>query len=484
MLFSKFSSLLLLALPALISAYNTDKDDVPKDRKHKVIHILPNGAGAGVGEMRAFGSKTHGAEKVERLVYYVDKGNAIMGDINLGPEEEVLKLSKNKSHKRAKGSNRHQARGLSIFADSTDRKWPNANIIYKYQNADAENELKEWVDKAIGYWKTASPFLRFTQLPTNEPHKPGTMMVQMTSGAGACWAPVGWCKDCYLTMQLDTLNCNIATYVHEFGHAIGLYHEHQRPDRDEFMNFNCSALADYHTYGTDSSSCPGEPEKCCADATCYGWACSFAHINYLDYHGPLDLKSVMIYQEYSFSAGYYPTLSGINGHEVPAWEQEIPSDGDKTRICEIYNEECKNGSTDLVPRQVCGDGKREGSEECDDGNTVDDDGCSSKRTIEDIDPGNKCEQCDPNPMKNRCDITTSCISTHPGGPTMCACRAGYKANPGYDSADLAQWRLPMAGLETRVFVKPGIICNELCQDWATGGKDGVLCGEVSVKNDC
>lgn len=264
-------------------------------------------------------------------------------------------------------------------------------------------------------------------------------------------APIGWCENCDLTMSLDTWNCNVNTYVHEFGHALGLQHEHQRPDREDYMHFNCSALADYPKYGTDQSPCPGEPEKCCKSETCYGWACQFAFINYLDYSGPVDLVSVMMYQEYSFSAGFYPTLLGINGNKVPTWDTPNPSAGDAKRICQIYHEKCKD--TPPTDNQVCGNGKKEGNEECDDGNTTDGDGCSSKCTLEKIDHNKKCTICNPSPLENKCDITTSCISTHPGGKTMCACRDGYKANPGYDAKDLNEWRLHFEGQETRVFVK-------------------------------
>ena len=96
-----------------------------------------------------------------------------------------------------------------------------------------------------------------------------------------------------------------------------------------------------------------------------------------------------------------------------------------------------------------------------------------------------CSTCNPLPELNKCDITTSCIYNWghqgPGGPNYCACRAGYKANPlevGQDPA--AQWRLPWASQEGRVFVRPGVKCDTLCDHYQLG-LDG--CQEVWLNNN-
>lgn len=98
----------------------------------------------------------------------------------------------------------------------------------------------------------------------------------------------------------------------------------------------------------------------------------------------------------------------------------------------------------------------------------------------------QCKTCDPLPDGNQCHPSTSCISiwghndTSTPYPYYCACRAGYKGT--YVGADpTAQWRLPWETQEGRVYVRPGVECNTLCDDW-TLGLEG--CGEVFLYPQC
>lgn len=58
--------------------------------------------------------------------------------------------------------------------------------------------------------------------------------------------------------------------------------------------------------------------------------------------------------------------------------------------------------------------------------------------------------------------------------------AGYKSafpdNSAYNS-----YRLPFIGQEYRVFVRPGVVCNTLCNDWQLGPAG---CKEIPVRNEC
>jgi len=203
LLSSTFTKILLLVLPLVVSAINADMDDVPMNRKFKVMHVQLKDA----GDVR---SKTDGQQTTERLVYWVSPdGYAIAGDVNLGKEDDILKYRKNNSGKQGRngkngkggkkgrnGKNHHardeeyvqvDRRAISIFANWDDQKWPNAELKYKYDDAAAETALKSMVDIAIAHWMKAAPFFKFTQIPTDQTYTKGTLKIVHTEGAGACW---------------------------------------------------------------------------------------------------------------------------------------------------------------------------------------------------------------------------------------------------------------------------------------------------------
>jgi hypothetical protein len=69
-------------------------------------------------------------------------------------------------------------------------------------------------------------------------------------------------------------------------------------------------------------------------------------------------------------------------------------------------------------------------------------------------------------------------------PYYCACRHGYRADNADPSDTSVQWRMNWLNdpsQQGRVFVKPGVACNTLCDHWELG-KDG--CQEVSVVDSC
>jgi len=90
-----------------------------------------------------------------------------------------------------------------------------------------------------------------------------------------------------------------------------------------------------------------------------------------------------------------------------------------------------------------------------------------------------CDVCIPQPGKNLCHDTTSCVKTPYG--TQCLTRPGFKADGASDTDRRVQWRLKdWPGHEHRVAVKPGTSSNTVCDSKNSGPE---VCKEVTV-GDC
>jgi cysteine-rich repeat protein len=280
-----------------------------------------------------------------------------------------------------------------------------------------------------------------------------------------------------------------------------------RPDRDDYVIIHCDAVWD---------SSDGTPADC--SQSCTGYGCNFRKYDptYANWSTPYDSLSLMHYAPYEFGKGPGPAIEARPGVSTPT-EHTFPTIKDAQKVCELYSDKCTNVCGDGVVsgeeqcddgnnfdgdgcnagckregEDVCGDGIITAGEECDDGNTVDGDGCSATCKLEKHDgdsttPPDTCSLSACNPWAAAsCDITTSCTAL--GGATqggvgqhLCACRHGYRAS-GYAADDESvQVRLPWKEQGRRVFVKPGVACEQLCDEW-TLGIDG--CKEVRESPAC
>ena len=56
--------------------------------------------------------------------------------------------------------------------------------------------------------------------------------------SGRCSAPVGWLGPSTPSTVYIAARCELGNILHELGHALGLYHEHNRWDRGRYVNVN------------------------------------------------------------------------------------------------------------------------------------------------------------------------------------------------------------------------------------------------------
>ena len=102
--------------------------------------------------------------------------------------------------------------------------------------------------------------------------------------------------------------------LHEMCHVLGLFHEHQRPDRDEYVTIYPHNIEPKYLYAFDKFSSEDDS---------------------LVYDTPYDLMSIMQYGTYAFSVKNRPTITQASGDPIPLGERRL-SEWDVEDINRMY----------------------------------------------------------------------------------------------------------------------------------------------------
>ena len=186
------------------------------------------------------------------------------------------------------------------------RPWPHGKITYTYsQNFPFEERM--YIDLCMLEWE------RETNVDFEYCHNCETefyvlvIVKDKNADNPASMSTVGYCSE--PTIIFGQLTRSVV--IHELGHAIGLLHEHQRPDRDSYIKIQ------YKNIDKDSFYCfeKRPKEEFLYDYTKF----------------PYDYNSIMHYYNYSFSK---------NGKLVIVSPQPtgnyLPSKTDILKVIDIY----------------------------------------------------------------------------------------------------------------------------------------------------
>src|SRR6185369_3436537 len=137
------------------------------------------------------------------------------------------------------------------IATTPTNRWPNRLVPYDIDATvfPVGSAARQQVLLAINAWNTAS-IIKLVAATATDPNR-----VRITAGP-ACGSPVGMQGGIQLVTCVP--NAAAGNIIHEIGHALGLLHEHQRPDRDSMVTVTTTNVqpARIGNFTIRTSDCP------------------------------------------------------------------------------------------------------------------------------------------------------------------------------------------------------------------------------------
>ena len=187
-------------------------------------------------------------------------------------DDMILEKSFIKQVRHDDGINAQAAGGYGVYGSQPWKK----GIMPIAFSAKVTQSQRDWLIKAAQKWSPStgvSIVMRTTQAD----------YLYIDNSQSGCFSEVGARAGLVRSLNLGTGCWTEAVTLHELGHALGLMHEHQRPDRDSYIHINAINADPSIRYAFDLLST-------------------------MNNETPYDFYSIMHYSQYAFSNNKQPTM--------------------------------------------------------------------------------------------------------------------------------------------------------------------------------
>ncbi|KAL1983528.1 hypothetical protein VTN96DRAFT_10267 [Rasamsonia emersonii] len=241
------------------------------------------------------------------------------------------------------------ARGYSVTREGPALKpWPGNTLVYCFQDPS----IKPLFDAGWAIWESKPGFpVQRREVDCATANKRTTLIVSSNTNKKLA-TTVGF-KDSSQTMTID-LSAKVGTndmavnLAHEIGHALGLYHEHQKPTARNFIRVNCINLADYDKFANSETYkdymdvlCTNQFAASRAGFTAYDVLPFAEDYPALSDGDAIDWSSIMLYGS-NFGGkklmGVGPRQNVMTKMNGDTWRgNRVPSDGDIAQLRRLYS---------------------------------------------------------------------------------------------------------------------------------------------------
>jgi hypothetical protein len=231
------------------------------------------------------------------VIYEIQGGNAVWeGDIDLGPVEWISRTAEEAVQRKNSGGGAR----MGVAIDGTSYRWPGGVVPYVLPS---NFPTPSRVTNAIAHIEANTDGVDFVVRTTQSNY----IQFQTSTGCSSNVGRVGGRQ--YVNLASG---CSTGNTIHELLHALGMFHEHTRCDRDTYVIINTANI---------TSGYGGNFTKQCTNASDYS---SYAE------------GSIMHYGALAFSSNGLPTIVSRRGLDSQMGQRTGMNSTDISTINTLY----------------------------------------------------------------------------------------------------------------------------------------------------